>query len=237
MSVSDEQARALLSEGEIEIQGLFTDASNYTFAVVVAREDERATAVYKPQRGERTLWDFPVGTLHLREVAAYEVSRALGWDIVPPTVVRDGPHGPGSMQLFVEADPQEQYFTLMPARAAEFRVVAAFDVVVNNADRKAGHCLLESGGTRLWAIDHGVCFHADPKLRTVIWDFAGESLPGSVVLDLERFVAMREGGDCLAQLLSPEEIDAVYARASALLAAGTFPDPPADRRPYPWPPV
>lgn len=234
---SDEQARALLSEGEIEIEGLFADASNYTFAATVARGDDRALAVYKPRRGERPLWDFPEGTLYLREVAAFEVSRALGWDLVPPTVLRDGPHGPGSLQIFVDADPEGHYFSLMPARAPEFRILAAFDIVMNNADRKAGHCLLEKGNARLWAIDHGVCFHPDPKLRTVIWDFAGESLPDAVAGDLQRFVAARAGQDRLAELLTPEEVDATYARAFELLDAGKYPDPPPDRRAVPWPPV
>ena len=192
-------------------------------------------AVYKPHRGEQSLWDFPDG-LYRREVAAHRLSEALGWGVVPPTVVReDAPFGPGSLQLFIESDYEQHYFTLLEegGREDELQVFCAFDVVANNADRKSGHVLYASDG-RLWGIDHGLCFHAHPKLRTVIWDFAGEEVPDHVVADLARFVS---GGlpDELAELLSGAEAEAVLERAAALAEAGVFPEPVGDRPPYPWP--
>lgn len=236
-----ERVTDLLRAGEVEVLGLMPDASNYTFAVRVSHEDLRALAVYKPREGETPLWDFPDGTLFAREMAAYEVSAALAWDLVPPTVVRDGPYGIGSLQLFIDGEPEKHYLTLMPEHAAVFARVAAFDVVVNNADRKSGHCLLERGTGHIWVVDHGVCFHVEPKLRTVIWDFAGEQLPDGVRADLQRFVdELAAGGEpCrrLQDLLAPDEVAAVRARASELLATGRYPDVPRDRRPYPWPPI
>lgn len=192
-------------------------------------------AVYKPHRGEQSLWDFPDG-LYRREVAAHRLSEALGWRIVPPTVVReDAPFGPGSVQLFIDSDYQQHYFTLLEegGREDELRVFCAFDVVANNADRKSGHVLYASDA-RLWGIDHGLCFHAHNKLRTVIWDFAGEEVPDEVVVDLERFVAGGLPG-ALAELLSEAEAEAVMERAAALADTGIFPEPIGDRPPYPWP--
>jgi uncharacterized repeat protein (TIGR03843 family) len=228
---------ALLTEGEIEVLGLMPDASNYTFAASVATGERRALAIYKPRDGEAPLWDFPEGTLYAREVAAFVVGEAMGFGFVPPTVARDGPHGIGSVQLFVDAEPAEHYFTMLRERADDFRRVAAYDVVVNNADRKSGHCLLEKGTGRIWFVDHGVCFNTDDKLRTVIWDFAGEPLPDDVVAGLKRLLGSRALDETLRPLLEPDEIDAVRARAAGLLDAGSFPDPPEDRRAYPWPPV
>lgn len=239
--VSPERATALLREGEIELLGLLPNASNYTFAVRIAHEDLTTLAVYKPRDGETPLWDFPEGTLYAREMAAFEVSRALGWDLVPPTVVRDGPHGIGMVQLFIDAVPDQHYFTLMPEHAAAFRRVAVFDAVINNADRKAGHCLLEEGTGRVWVVDHGVSFSADPKLRSVIWDFAGEQLAPDLTEALRRLRAALEPG-CDPQrrleiLLSSQEIEAVRARVVELLEHGRLPEVPRDRRPYPWPPI
>src|SRR5712691_10814787 len=161
------------------------NASNYTFLSEVADPERTVLAVYKPRDGETPLWDFPEGTLCRREVAAYVLSRSLGWPSIPPTVLREGPHGPGSVQQFIRFDPTEHFFTLRETRLDDFRAVAAFDVVVNNADRKGGHCLLGEDGT-IWLIDHGVCFAVEPKLRTVIWDFAGDPLPESLCRDLGR---------------------------------------------------
>lgn len=192
-------------------------------------------AVYKPHRGEQSLWDFPDG-LYRREVAAYRLSEALGWGLVPPTVVRDdAPFGPGSLQLFVESDYEQHYFTLQEegGREDELRIFCAFDIVANNADRKSGHVLVASDG-RLWGIDHGLCFHVQHKLRTVVWDFAGEEVPAHVVADLERLVATGLPDD-LSELLSAAEADAVLERAARLAAAGEFPEPVGDRPPYPWP--
>jgi uncharacterized repeat protein (TIGR03843 family) len=192
-------------------------------------------AVYKPHQGEQSLWDFPDG-LYRREVAAYQLSEALGWGIVPPTVLReDAPFGPGSVQLFVEADYEEHYFTLLEegGHEGQLQVFCAFDVVANNADRKSGH-VLHTGGGRLWGIDHGLCFHVQHKLRTVIWDFADDEVPRWIVDDLERLASVGLPDD-LAALLSGAEIDAVLERAARLATTGVFPEPVGDRPPYPWP--
>jgi len=234
-----EKVLDLLRAGEIELLGLMPNASNYTFAAAVTDGDRRVVAVYKPRDGETPLWDFPEGTLYAREAAAYEVSVAMGWDLVPPTVVRDGPHGIGSVQLFVDAEPGAHFLTLMPEHAADFRRVAAFDVVTNNADRKSGHCMLERDTGTIFVIDHGVCFHVQPKLRTVIWDFAGEQLSPDVVDGLARLRDALAGPlrSRIEQLLSPSEVDTLMTRTRAMLDGGSFPDVPLDRRPYPWPPV
>jgi uncharacterized repeat protein (TIGR03843 family) len=235
---SDVSALELLEKGDIEIVGLLPHSSNYTFLTRVRTDREEALAVYKPRRGEMPLWDFPDGTLCRREVAAYEVAEALGWPTVPPTVLRDGPEGPGSLQLFVDHDPEEHYFTLRERRVDDFRRIAAFDVVINNADRKGGHCLLAGDG-RIFLVDHGVSFSVEPKLRTVIWDFAGDPLPGDVCEDIARLVGQLHGGplrDRLGELLTTREMAATLRRAERLVASGRFPQP-GPGRPYPWPPV
>jgi uncharacterized repeat protein (TIGR03843 family) len=214
-------------------------ASNSTFLAEVTDEGATALAVYKPRRGEAPLWDFREGTLCNREVAAYRLSEALGWPKVPPTVLRDGPLGPGSVQLFVRADPAEHYFTLREGRLDAFRAVAAFDVVANNADRKAGHCLLDEDDGSIWVIDHGVCFAEEPKLRTVIWDFAGDRVPAGLLADVERAAEELCDGpanQALGALLDEEEVAATRRRAEALARSGRFPRP-GPGRPYPWPPV
>jgi uncharacterized repeat protein (TIGR03843 family) len=230
---------SLLANGEISLTGQFVWGSNYTFLARVSGEGGEIAAVYKPARGERPLWDFPPGTLAAREVAAYLASRALGWDLVPPTVLRpDGPAGPGSLQLFVDADPERHYFTFSDEEKQRLRPVVAFDILINNADRKGGHVLLSPGG-HIWLIDHGVCFHQDDKLRTVIWDFAGERIPRELLDDIERFRAgLVAGGTArqgLSPYLAPEELRALERRAEALLESREFPLPSEDRRPYPWP--
>ncbi len=235
---SAEDALALLSAGEIEILGLLPRSSNGTLLARVRDGRSETLAVYKPRALEAPLWDFPEGTLCNRETAAYLVARALGWPWVPPTTLRDGPEGPGSIQLFVPFDPAQHYFTLQGRRRDEFRRIALFDVVVNNADRKAGHCLLSEDG-RLFVIDHGVCFHEAPKLRTVIWEFAGEPVPEPLLEDLEGLAGeLRRGGlgRALEDLLSPAERSAVGHRLERLLAVGRFPEP-GPGRPYPWPAV
>ncbi|MDP9299020.1 MAG: SCO1664 family protein [Actinomycetota bacterium] len=231
-----------LATGTLEIVGLMPHSSNYTFLARASdggTDDTGILAIYKPRGGETPLWDFPEGTLCRREVAAYVLARALGWPNVPPTVLRDGPEGIGSVQLFVDVDPQHHYFTLERSHADEFRKVALFDHVANNADRKAGHCLLGSDG-RIWVIDHGVCFSEEPKLRTVIWEFVGEPIPAPLLDDLRRLVAALDTGgavpDALRSLLEPQELAAVRSRADALLSAGCFPEP-GPGRPYPWPPI
>jgi len=231
---------AALATGEIEVLGALPESSNAALLVRCVTPDERVLAVYKPMRGEAPLWDFPDGTLHRREVAAFEVARALGWPRVPPTVLREGPFGPGSMQLFISFDPAEHFFTLEVEHADTFRRVAMFDLAVNNADRKGGHCLLDED-EEIWVIDHGVCFAVEPKLRTVIWTFVDEALPANAVDDLSRVrTSLEEGGDLaatLGALLAPDEAAATAERIDRLLADGRFPEPEPGVRPFPWPPI
>lgn len=228
----------ILSAGTLELKGQFEWGSNYTFLVQASLAGEVVPGVYKPARGERPLWDFPEGSLAQREVAAFVVSRALGWDLVPPTVLRpDGPAGPGSLQLFVDADPERHYFSFSQAEKQRLRPAALFDLLINNADRKGGHVLLGESD-HLWLIDHGVCFHAEDKLRTVIWDFVGEPIPRELLAGLRTFrVALDEDAGLhaeLSALLSSTELTALRARAGRLLHLKHFP-PPGAGRPYPWP--
>ena len=226
-------ALTILAQGDLELQGRMPWSSNATFLVTACLDGEALPAVYKPHRGERPLWDFP-GGLYRREAAAYEVSRLLGWDVVPETLVRhDAPLGTGSVQRFVDADFSEHYFTLVEHEEhhAALRRIAAFDLVVNNADRKSGHCLLAED--RIWGIDNGLCFHVEPKLRTVIWDFGGEPIPAPLRAQLGRLA----GADLspLGDLLDDDEVDAVRRRAAAVADTERFPNPNPNRRPYPWP--
>jgi len=236
------EAADVLAKGEMTLLGEMPGASNYTFAATLTLGERRALVIYKPQAGEVPLWDFPDGTLYAREVAAFAVCEGLGWSFVPPTVARTGVHGLGSVQLCINAEPTEHYLSLAGgAHDEEFRRICAFDIVVNNADRKSGHVLREAGTGVIWSVDHGVCFHVEEKLRTVIWDFAGEPLSADVRTALDALLAdLRDAGRTamrLAPLLAGEEIDAIAARTEALLALGRFPEPPTDRRPYPWPPI
>jgi uncharacterized repeat protein (TIGR03843 family) len=208
-------------------------ASNATFLAEVRAGVAHALAVYKPGRGERPLWDFPAG-LFRREVAAYRLSETLGWGLVPPTVPReDGPLGEGSLQLFVEADFEQHYFTLQEhaEHRDALRRMCAFDLLANNADRKSGHCLLGRDG-RIYGVDNGLTFHVDPKLRTVIWEFAGQPVPGAILADVRRLLEA-DLPDALAELLAPPERKALLKRGRRLLAAGHFPPDTAGR--YPWP--
>lgn len=234
-----ERVLKLLREGKMcEARGLLPWSSNYTFLMSISDSELDRHAIYKPRRGERPLWDFPDGTLCQREVAAYLISEALKWHIVPPTVLRDGPHGMGSVQLYIEHDPEENYFTLHPKSRPQLMRIALFDHLVNNADRKGGHCLLDEDG-KLWAIDHGICFHTQPKLRTVIWDFAGEPIPAQLRQTLEHLceaLSSSEVSRPLEKLLSRAEIDALMRRAEQLVESGTYPHPGPGRN-YPWPPV
>jgi uncharacterized repeat protein (TIGR03843 family) len=223
----------LLSTGTIAVRGRLPRSSNAIFLVEVVRDGARALAVYKPRRGERPLWDFPPG-LYRREVAAWRLSRALGWDLVPPTVEREGPYGEGSIQRFVEADFRQHYFTLRedPAHGERLRRICLFDLLANNADRKAGHCLLGPDG-RVWAIDNALTFHAEPKLRTVIWDFAGEPVPERLRGDVERLLA-RGLPDEVGALLTAEERRALLGRARDVIRLERFPADASGAR-YPWP--
>jgi uncharacterized repeat protein (TIGR03843 family) len=235
-TVSDDRARAFLAEGDLEVLGRIPWASNATLLAKVRHRELEGLAVYKPVRGERPLWDFPGGTLYRREVAAYLVSEQLGWRLVPPTLVRDGPLGVGSLQLYVDADAEVTAFELLAAGNASLPRIAAFDVVTNNADRKAGHCLLAED-EHVWAIDHGLCFHIEPKLRTVLWDLAGRRLEAGDKADLEALAAEATGGGLggrLAALLDDGEVAAVAERALALARVGRLPAPSGGRA-YPWP--
>lgn len=241
--ISIDELLTLLSDGTIEQQGLLPWGSNYTFLVTVTRGDRQTAAIYKPRDGERPLWDFPEGTLCQREVAAFVVSHALDWYVVPPTVLRDGPQGVGMVQFYIDSDPNEHYFTLREDDRfrPQFRRIALFDLLINNADRKSGHCLRDSTD-HIWGIDHGVAFSVEPKLRTVIWEFAGEELPIELTADLRRFRARLDQPNdpathMLAGLLDRRELNALKRRADQLLQAGCYPRPLPGYRQIPWPPV
>jgi uncharacterized repeat protein (TIGR03843 family) len=238
----------LLRQGHVEVLGRMPWGSNATLLATVADgvgderdddlavedDDEPLRAVYKPRKGERPLWDFPPG-LDKREVAAYELSEALGWGLVPETVLRDDlPFGVGSLQRFVPFDTGAHYFTLYEdvAHHAALRTIACFDLVSNQTDRKSGHCLLGEDG-RIWAVDNALSFHADDKLRTVIWEFGGEAIPDPLRDDLCRLVE-RGLPDSLARLLDGPERRALLARARAVADCARFPMDGGDRR-YPWP--
>jgi len=224
---------ALLTRGRITLRGRMPASSNATFLAELDLDGAAGLAVYKPARGERPLWDFPPG-LFTRELAAYLLSEALGWGLVPPTVRRGGPYGEGSLQLFVPADFEQHYFTLRehPAHHERLKRICVFDVIANNADLKAGHCLLAPDGT-IYAVDNGLCFHVEPKLRTVIWDFGGESIPAGLLADLRGFLAAPLPAE-LAALLAPAERAALEGRARALVEDGRFPTDASGVR-YPWP--
>ena len=222
----------LLEHGDVRVLGRILWSSNATFLVELRHDDGSHRAIYKPTRGERPLWDFQPG-LHRRELAAFALSEAIGLCAVPATVVRDGPLGEGSFQWFVEADQEEHYFTIFeqhPELHDQLRAIAVFDLIANNTDRKSGHCLLE--GPKVWAIDHGLCFAADFRLRTVIWEFAGEPIPDdlrALADSVRRSVPLE-----VATLLTDEEVAATRARAGVIADDGCFPVDPTGSR-YPWP--
>lgn len=232
------------------MQGEFVWGSNYTFLIHVESDGESLQAVYKPIRGERPLWDFPKDSLAQREVAAYLVSQALKWNFIPPTVLReDGPFGPGSLQLYIEHDPEYHYFNFSETDRQRLRPVVLFDVIVNNADRKGSHILFDPED-QMWLIDHGLCFNVYDKLRTVIWDFAGEPIAEALCNDLGVFQnklkpnPMSESGSTTTSLiptlspyLSLAEILALGKRIDQLLSTGIYPNPDPNRRHYPWPPA
>jgi uncharacterized repeat protein (TIGR03843 family) len=255
----------VLREGHLAVEGRIMPASNATFFGAVTLGEQRVQCVYKPVAGERPLWDFPDGTLANREVAAYAVSQALGWDVVPPTILREGPAGPGMVQAWREPDPAQLAVDLVPERkvpsgylhvldaydsrdrpvslvhenTAPLRRMAVFDVVVNNADRKGGHVLAMTSGHR-YGVDHGVSFHVEDKLRTVLWGWAGEPLDradaAAVTTLVERLADRGDELDAvLADLLAPHEQAAMLARCADLLAAGAMPLPSQRRPAIPWP--
>jgi uncharacterized repeat protein (TIGR03843 family) len=235
---SSERTLHILKEGQVEVIGQFTWSSNFTFLTKVIEGEVVLQAVYKPSKGERPLWDFPRGSLAAREVAAYLTSETLGWNFVPPTVMRgDGPAGPGSLQLYIDTDYERHYFTFDEGEKDRLRPVAAFDLLINNADRKGGHILLTDEG-KIWLIDHGVCFHTQDKMRTVVWDFVGEAIPEALLGDVRTFSRRLRDDTSLqesfSELLEPSEVDALRRRAERILADPIFPEP-GPGRPYPWP--
>lgn len=227
--------QSAFQNGDLEIKGQFTLGSNYTFLVEVCYQDQVYPAVYKPTRGEQPLWDFEENTLALREVAAYIVSEVMGFHIVPFTVLReDGPYGAGSLQQFIEHDPNHHYFTFSSEEKLLLKPVVVFDLLVNNADRKGGHVFFEDKTHHLFAIDHGICFHEEEKLRTVLWDFGGQQIPDELLSRLSL------SSNLLTELepyLSPSELDALQSRAERIVKRGVFPHQPRDRRAMPWPPL
>lgn len=232
---SNEILKTILQLGAIELKGQFTFGSNYTFLVSVNHEGHELSAVYKPSKGEQPLWDFPENSLALREVAAYLVSESLGFHFVPFTTLRDdGPYGPGSLQQYIEYDPEYHYFNFSVEDKAQLKPVVLFDLLVNNADRKGSHVFFETDTKKLWAIDHGVCFHEEDKLRTVIWDFAGQRIPDDLLSLLSSTSFLR---GLLEPYLNPQEIAALETRADRLLASKAFPRTPRDRRAFPYPPI
>ncbi|MBJ6631600.1 SCO1664 family protein [Streptomyces sp. I5] len=266
VTATDPAAAELLVRGELTVRGRIREASNAALYCTVAHEDREAACVYKPVAGERPLWDFPDGTLAGREAAAYEVSRATGWDLVPPTVLRDGPYGEGMCQLWIETGPGAELLALVDGEEPEpgwkaigfaevgegrtallvhadddrLRRLSVLDAVINNADRKGGHLLPTADG-RLYGIDHGVTFNTENKLRTLLWGWAGEPLPEEALDVLKRLRdALAPSGlltAALTPLITPAEIDATRARVDALLASGTHPEPGTDWPSIPWPPV
>ncbi|MGI5395796.1 SCO1664 family protein [Streptomyces sp. CA-251251] len=263
---TDAAAAELLARGELTVRGRIRDASNAALYCTVTHEGREAACIYKPVAGERPLWDFPDGTLAQREVAAYEVAEATGWGLVPPTVLREGPYGEGMVQLWIEAVPGTELLALVDAEEpgpgwkavglaqvdegrtallvhaddARLRRLAVLDAVLNNADRKGGH-LLPAADERLYGIDHGVTFHAENKLRTLLWGWAGDPLTGEALTVLETLrEALKDGGPLagrLAALITPAELDATRARVDALLASGRHPEPGGEWPAIPWPPV
>jgi uncharacterized repeat protein (TIGR03843 family) len=264
-ALAEAQALELLRHGTIEIEGRLVEASNATLRAFVADAGIVAHCVYKPIRGERPLWDFPDGTLADREVAAYELSSRIGFDVVPPTVLRDGPLGPGMCQLWIDEERQDEPplgfvparrvpdgwrrvasardergrpYALAHADDARLARMAVFDAVINNGDRKGAHVLATVDG-RLYGVDHGVCFHAEGKLRTVLWGWVDEPLPAEAVALLEKLRAARDAGldATLATHLTAAEVAALGGRVDRLLAERRFPPPNPDWPAIPWPPI
>ena len=234
-----EEVLEILSHGKLELKGQFVLGSNYSFLAAVDHKGRKLKAVYKPQKGGMPLYDFPSDSLAAREVAAYVLSEALGWDFVPPTVIRKrAPFGAGSLQEFIPHNPEDTYFSFDEAARDRLRPLALFDLIINNADRKGSHILRDRKGN-FKLIDHGLCFHTDPKLRTVIWDFSGQAIPEALISNASRLLDMLvESGPLysdLTQLLRVEEIQALIRRVRGLVETPVFPLPDPERRPFPWP--
>ena len=259
----------VLTFGEIELEGRLVDASNLALLGWLTLGDVRTRVIYKPIEGERPLWDFPQGTLAEREAAAFVLSAVGGWNLVPPTVLRDGPHGRGSVQLWIDpiegtgqslvdvvttAELSPGWLPVFEARLSdgtpvvvahanrpELAAAAVFDVVINNADRKGSHLVLDGSGS-LWGFDHGVSCHAEPKLRTVLWGWVGRPLPEAELDRLETLLGwlgnpLSPVSQTIKVLLSSAEVEAVSRRISDLLTTGLFPQPSGRAPAVPWPPL
>ena len=235
MNKSLSKLQTALQHGEYVLKGQFAFGSNYTFLVTVSYEGKEYPAVYKPIRGEQPLWDFPENTLAGREVAAYLVSEHLGFHIVPFTILReDGPYGGGSLQQFIDYDPEYHYFSFTEEDRQLLKPVVLFDLLCNNADRKGSHVFFENDTHKLYAIDHGICFHEDEKLRTVLWDFSGQKIPQALLAPLS---GIKNVLPSLEPYLTSRELSALCARAESIMKRGVFPRQPRDRRAMPWPPL
>jgi uncharacterized repeat protein (TIGR03843 family) len=233
----DAEALQLLRDGEIDLEGRLLDASNVTLVGVVRTGTLAGECVYKPVAGERPLWDFPDGTLAGREISAFLVSEATGWHVVPPTVLREGPFGPGMVQLWIDGDDDVDLPAFVRRDEPALRRMAVFDAVVNNADRKGGHIIPTRAG-RVYGVDHGICFSVEPKLRTLLWRWAGKPLPDDAVEVLERLGDALRGdlGEELHEHLTRREVRATQQRVAELLRTGCHPEPSGDWPALPWPP-
>ena len=223
----------IIRHGKLESCRLIAAGSNYTFLVEVRLDDRCIPAIYKPRDGESPLWDFPEGTLYKREYAAYLLSQVLGWDFIPFTVVREGPYGIGTVQRYVDHDPRQNYYTLSEGNAAQLRTIACFDLVANSTDRKANHLIVDPNG-KLWSIDHGLTFHANTKIRTVIWDFSGEPIPETLLAQLAIFEKQllnpQDRLEELLALLRPEEAASLQQRLTWVLTERVYPGLPGQHR-------
>ena len=232
MSV-DQSPREIIQHGEIVSCQLSPLGSNYTFVVQVQLGDQTSLGIYKPRDGESPLWDFPSGTLYKREYAAYLLSQVLGWDFIPFTTIREGPYGIGTVQLFVEHDPKQTYYSLTEQNAPQLKTIACFDLVANSTDRKPNHLILDPDG-KLWSIDHGLTFHSDTKIRTVIRDYCGERIPKPLLRHLEKLSKELESPQGslmeLVELLRPEEVSALKGRVTWVLTEGVYPGLPGRHR-------
>ncbi|KQS65928.1 phosphatidylinositol kinase [Modestobacter sp. Leaf380] len=233
----DAEAQTLLRDGVLDLEGRLLDASNVTLIGAIRTDELAGECVYKPVAGERPLWDFPDGTLAGREISAYLVSEATGWRVVPPTVLRDGPFGHGMVQLWQNGDPEVELTRFVKADVPELRRMAVFDAVVNNADRKGGHMIPMADG-HVYGVDHGICFSADPKLRTLLWRWAGKPLTEEAVEVLTRLQEQLMGdlGEQLHEHLTRREVRRTQQRVADLLRTGRHPEPSGDWPALPWPP-
>lgn len=237
--LSKEEIIEILLHGKIDLQGQFVLGSNYTFLVKLAHGAKSIDAVYKPLKGEMPLWDFPPETLAARETAAFIISEALGWELVPPTTIREsGPFGKGSLQLYIPHNPDLNYFSFDQKTRNRLIPTAIFDLIINNGDRKGSHIILDEN-RHIWLIDHGLCFHPISKLRTVIWDFSGKDIDSEFTINLKELSKkLNPGSELISKLellLNQEEIHALKSRILFIINHPVFPVPDVNKRQFPWP--